>query len=439
MPEIIPLLICLEPYLPSTTLRHLRHVVFTMLCIPKRATMLGLSRWSEKGGSYRTIQRLYHSPINWLAIHWIFLKTHLVAPNKFYLLGGDEVVEAKAGKETYGVGRFYSGLAQRVIPSLSILALSLIDVEARQSYPLYVEQIMPKQVAQPEPLPQPKRPRGRPKGSKSHAKPAPVLSPLLQLLGSMIRAVHAQIAFLQVKHIVLDGNFGNYPSTWIVQQTGLHIISKMKRNAALYLPYDGAKPRRGQTPRYGDKLNYSQLPVSARVASRIEDDYQIDTYQLQVYHKDYPNLLTVVVLVKTHLTTGKRGHIVLFSTDLTLTAEQVLDYYSLRFQIEFNFRDTKQHWGLDDFMNVKQQAVNNAVNIAFFMVNFSQVILEPYRERDPLFSVLDLKAQFRAQRYLSETIKMLPETPDPHLISRIWRRLSRFGGIRTPQLDDFAT
>jgi Transposase DDE domain len=143
------------------------------------------------------------------------------------------------------------------------------------------------------------------------------------------------------------------------------------------------------------------------------------------------------VVVKTHLPTGKRGHIALFSTDLDLTVEQIVDYYSLHFQIEFNFRDTKQHWGLDDFMAVKPQAVNNAVNISFFIVNFSQVILEPYRERDPLFSVLDLKAQFRAPRYLAETIKMLPETPNPHLISRIWRRLSRFGSIRTPQLDDF--
>ena len=439
MSEIIPLLLCLAPHLSSTTLRQLHHVVFAMLCIPQRATVLGLSRWSEKGGSYRSLQRLYHTPFNWLEIHWVFLKTHLVSPDKVYLLAGDEVVEAKAGKKTHGVGRFYSGLAQRVIPSISVLALSLVDVESRQSYPLYVQQIIPQPMPETGSIPKVKRGRGRPKGSKSYAKPDPVLSPLLQLLGQMITAIHAQIAYLQVKHIVLDGNFGNYPSTWLVQQTGLQIISKMKRNAALYLPYSGPKPRRGQTPRYGDKLNYQQLPQQTRVASRIEGDYRIDTYQLQLYHKDYPDLLNVLVVVKTHLPTDKRGHIVLFSTDLNLTAEQIVDYYSLRFQIEFNFRDTKQHWGLDDFMTVKHQAVTNSINLAFFMVNFSQVMLEPYRQHNPDFSVLDLKARFRARRYLSETIKMLPETPEPHLISRIWRRLSSFGGIRTPQSHYFAS
>ena len=49
--------------------------------------------------------------------------------------------------------------------------------------------------------------------------------------------------------------------------------------------------------------------------------------------------------------------------------------YTMRFKIEFNFRDAKQYWGLEDFMNTKETAVTNAVNLAFFMVNFSSVWL----------------------------------------------------------------
>jgi putative transposase len=239
--------------------------------------------------------------------------------------------------------------------------------------------------------------------------------------------------------VVLDGKFGNYPSTWTVRQAGYHIISKMRHDAALYLPYTGAKPERGATSRYGDKLNYQQLPPESLVDSYVEDGYRFDTYHMHLFHKDYPDQLNVVVIVKTQLTTGKRGHVVLFSTDLDLSAEQIVDYYSLRFQIEFNFRDAKQYWGLDDFMNVSPQAVTNAINLAFLMTNLSHVMLQPYREHEPLLSILDLKAQFRAQRYLTETIKMLPEMPEPDLISRIWQRLARFGGIRTRPIHDFAT
>ena len=438
MSEIIPLLICLESYLSSTSLRHLRHVVFAMLCNPHRATMLGLSRWTESGGSYRTLQRFYHTPLNWVLIHWALLKTHRLKADGVYLLAGDEVVVDKAGKKTHGLGKFYSSLAQRVIPSVSVLALSVIDVTARQSYPLCVEQIMPvEKPAAPAP-PAPKRQRGRPNGSTSHAKAAPVLSPLLCLFQQMMTTIQAPIAHLQIKHVVLDGKFGNYPSTWTVRQAGYHIISKMRHDAALYFPYTGAKPERGATPRYGDKLNYQQLPSPALVDSYVEDGYRFDVYQMHLFHKDYPDRLNVVVIVKTHLATGRRGHVVLFSTDLDLSAEQIIDYYSLRFQIEFNFRDAKQYWGLDDFMNVSPQAVTNAINLAFLMINLSHVMLQPYREHEPLFSIIDLKAQFQARRYLTETIKMLPEMPEPDLISRIWQRLARFGGIRTRPTHDFA-
>jgi putative transposase len=361
----------------------------------------------------------------------MFIQTHLLSPDGDYILAADEVVVSKAGKKTYGVGRFYSGLAQRVIPSVSFLGISLIDVQQRCSYPVQVEQLLPQPKTTTLDDPRAKRPPGRPKGSKSYVKSPPQLTPQLLLLQRMIRRVQAHLGGITVKHIVLDGKFGNYPATWAVSQTDLHIISKMRHDAALYLPYSGPKPPRGATPRYGDKLNYAQLPTQYLVSSTIEDDYCIQIYQMTVYHKDYPDLLNVVVVVKTHRVTGKRGHVVLFSTDLNLTAAQIVDYYSLRFQIEFNFRDAKQHWGLEDFMNISPQAVTNAVNLSFLMVNLSHAMLKPYRVHDPAFSVLDLKARFRAHRYLSETIKLLPNPPDQHLISRIWQRLAALSSIRT--------
>ena len=438
MSEIIPLLFCLQPILTKTSLRQLRHVVFAMLCNPSQATMLGLSRWTEKGGSYRTLQRLYRTPIDWLAVHWLILKTHLLQSDRVYLLAGDEVVVSKSGKKTHGVGRFFSSIVQRPIASVSFMALSLIDVEARQSYPLCVEQIMPVAKSSDPKKPALKHKRGRPKGRKNYEKPKPVLSPLLCLFQDMLGKIELYLASLQVKHIVLDGKFGNYPSTWVVRDRGYHIISKMRHNAALYLPYDGAKPPRGSMSRYGQKLNYKALPQQHLHHTKCLNGYRIDTYHLHLYHKDYPDLLNVILVVKTHLTSGKRGHVVLFSTDLDLSPGQIVDYYSLRFQIEFNFRDAKQYWGLDDFMNTSQQTVTNAVNLAFLMVNLSQALLKPHREHDPNFSVRDLKAQFRARRYLAETIKMLPEIPEPDLISRIWQRLALFSGIRTRPIHDFA-
>jgi putative transposase len=438
MNDIVALLHCLAPYLSNTTIRQMKQIVCAVVCISDRVTMSSIARWAERGGSYRTIQRWYHTPLDWVTMLWSIVRIYLLEAEGEYLLAGDEVVMSKAGKATHGRGRFYSSLAQRPINSVSFMAVSLIDVQARRSYPLQVEQREPPVPAEKPVEPPRKRQRGRPKGSQNHAKPMPTLTPDLTLLQGMITAIVARIAPLTVKHIVLDGHFGNYPATYAVRETGLHLISKFRHDAALYLPYVGPKPRCGPTPRYGQKLNYNQLSPDALVHSMTDDAYRMDTFQLRVYHKSFSDALNVVVVVKTHLKTGKRGHVVLFSTDLDLTANQIVDYYSLRFQIEFNFRDAKQYWGLDDFMNVKPIAVTNAVNLAFLMVNLSAVMLKPYRDIHPDFSVLDLKAQFRARRYLDETIKMLPNPPGDDLVFRIWRRLTAFGGIHVRHPDRFA-
>ena len=78
----------------------------------------------------------------------------------------------------------------------------------------------------------------------------------------------------------------------------------------------------------------------------------------------------------------------------------------------------------------------NAANLAFFMVNFSAALRQS--EAAAHLSVLDLKAYFRAHRYLSETIKLLPDPPDEHLISRIWRRLARLSAIHARQSEPSA-
>ena len=42
---------------------------------------------------------------------------------------------------------------------------------------------------------------------------------------------------LQVTYFVFDGAFGHHEALRMVRQTGLHLISKLQYNSALYLPY----------------------------------------------------------------------------------------------------------------------------------------------------------------------------------------------------------
>ena len=136
-----------------------------------------------------------------------------------------------------------------------------------------------------------------------------------------------------------------------------------------------------------------------------------------------------MILVKTNLKTNARSHVILFSSDLTLSYDKIIDYYKLRFQIEFNFRDAKQFWGLEDFMNLGQTAVTNAANLSFFMVNLSHHLLAHFREDNPGSGIIDLKAYYRGLNYAREMLKMLPEQPEPILLAQIFAKLTSLGRI----------
>ncbi len=116
MPEIIALTHCLTPYLTKTTLRQMRVLILALLCISGRVTTLGLSRWAERGGSHRTLQRWFQTSIAWGELLWVVVKEHLVTGDGLYLLAGDEVVVSKAGKTTHGLGRFYLTLRSLPLP-----------------------------------------------------------------------------------------------------------------------------------------------------------------------------------------------------------------------------------------------------------------------------------------------------------------------------------
>lgn len=102
-------------------MRQMSHILPAIITMTGRVTMLGISRWTEKGGSYRTIQRFYTRAIPWALIFWLFVRQHLVQPGGTYLLAGDESVVTKSGKATFGLDRFFASLAGKVIPSLAFL------------------------------------------------------------------------------------------------------------------------------------------------------------------------------------------------------------------------------------------------------------------------------------------------------------------------------
>lgn len=425
-------------------------------------TMKNISRWAGLGCSYRTIQRFFASPHDWLQMNLLLLRTVLIGiPDAHrYVLAVDEVVEKKAGNRTWGVNWFYSSIAGRPIRSVSNHVMSLVDTEKENSFVLTHQQTTKSnkdsQKAKRQKRKSKKKPSkktkakssgqkkkgGRPKGSKNkqNVKQEGLLYQGFEALLSMV------VPFLLVlcphlKYVLGDGAYGNKTCCLIAREFGLELISKLNRNTGLYLPYQGRYSGRGRPRKYGDKLDYQNLEEQYLLSNNIESGIQTKVYQIPgVWTKKMPYLINVVIIVKTDLASGKSARVILFSTDLELKAEQIIKYYGLRFQIEFNFRDAKQYFGLADFKNTKQRQVENAVSLALFMDNISLILIEQAKDKwqQDNISIQDLKAYYRAEKYLRHILNTLEIPVDPILMHQDFADVFTIGAINRNNLSKMA-
>ncbi len=220
MLDIMIVLGCLGQCLDARVLRQLTRIIEAMLSMTGRVTMLGVSRWAGRGGSYRTVQRFFHTRINWWELQWGLIRCHLLDDDDVILIGGDDVVTTKSGKKTYGLDRFFSSIYGKQVPGLCFLCLSLISVKRRTSYPVMMEQHDEtlKEKATKEPKKTSSRTRGRPKGSKNQNRRAVELSPYLLFVQDTLKRLVLLIGDrIPAIYFVFDGAFGHNDALQMVR------------------------------------------------------------------------------------------------------------------------------------------------------------------------------------------------------------------------------
>jgi hypothetical protein len=119
----------------------------------------------------------------------------------------------------------------------------------------------------------------------------------------------------------------------------------------------------------------------------------------------------------------------LFSRDLPLSYARFIADDRLRFPLECHLRDAKQYGGLEDGMHVNARPVSPGAQLAMFMVHVSHALRRPMQAPWAAGRVPDLKAWFRGQKYVSETLQWLPEPPDPIFIDPGVSKMAELGRV----------
>lgn len=164
--------------------------------------------------------------------------------------------------------------------------------------------------------------------------------------------------------LLVGDNF--YGAARFVNEFKGHVLSHLKVTAVAYdFPEPVEKLGRGRPKKYGPKVQLRHF---------LDDSARLTSHSLMVYGKEqtietasFEGLLeghlrpVKIVLVK-----GLRDEqFLLFTTDRTLTNEQMVEYYAARFQIEIAFRELKQDVGAFTYRLQGQASFGRYLQIAF--------------------------------------------------------------------------
>jgi len=277
--------------------------------------------------------------------------------------------------------------------------------------------------------------KGRPKGSKNINRRDVKLSIFLEFVKDCLIEVKNLIgSFAQPIYFLFDGELGNNFGVQMAHRAGFFLISKLRHDAELYVEWDGEYSGRGRKRIYGMRLRPNAIPELFLQSITTENGVCTRIYHIpHARHKKFADAINVVIIHKTNVETGKIGHVILFCSDLELSWDKVFEYYCLRFQIEFNFRDAKQFWGLEDFMVVKDTQVHNSANLAMFMINVSYAAIKENGGMTGT-SVHDLKMWFLARKQALQVLKLCNGNPNGILIDDLIRQISIKRMVNSPKM-----
>ena len=293
--------------------------------LPGRPTYRHLARFGDR--CPHTHSRQASRPCDFAALNLAGLCA--VVPYAHELAwAGDSTFLPKSGRKLPGTGwRWHNGEG-RVAWGQQAEVLSVVDLKEHCSYPVHG-------CLQPA-----SAPRSRRRARRSRPPRAEVAA-MLALLDGALAVEHRP----DIDVFVGDGHYACEPMVKGLEARGLILVGKLRRDAALFVPWtEPPTGRPGRPRKYAGRFDRTRIGELPAVEPPDEDKR---LYHAQLYYKPFKQLLRVVfVLDADEDPAAVRKPTALFSTDPEMDPERMYRIYRDRFQIEFNFRDAKQHLGL---------------------------------------------------------------------------------------------
>lgn len=334
------------PGLAKPQRKFIAALLATILALRGRLNYRNLARYGDY--SERTYARQFQRPFPWLEFHAKTLQA-AVSPTHELIAAQDASFIPKSGKKTYGLDKFYNGCVGRPERGLEITTLAVVDVTQKGAYIAAVEQTPP--------VPE----------LKKEQADATRLDHAIQQMRTA-RPYLPQV----VNHLASDGWYAKKKYVDAVLAQGLHLVTKLRCDANMRFRYTGRRTgKQGRPKTYDGKVDWQDLSRFDKVdlsSLASEREPGIGVYTAELHHVTLKRWLRTVVIVW-RTADGKRHHAILATTDLKSAAADVLRRYQARFQLEFLFRDGKQHAGLTECQARNKEALDFHFNASLATVS----------------------------------------------------------------------
>ena len=298
---------------------------------------------------------------------------------------------SKSGKQTHGIGRFWSGCAQQLKHGLEILGIGLIDIDRKDCMSVKAVQ-----------TPSPK--------SLAECGVSMVKWYLISILNLRDKLIR------QSRYVVADAYFSVFDFANGLEEHGFHLLSRLRSDAAMMYLYTGGRTgKKGRPKDYDGMIDFKNLDMEKVEKVDIFPD-EGDFYTTIAYSKSLKRKVRLVVFQP------KEGKPILyFSTDTNMSARNVVEYYRTRFQIEFCYRDGKQYTGLCDCQARDFDKLDFAFNASLTAVNVAKVVIN---QEYPTFSIANFKSLLYNCYLTKRFFAVSGFRPNKSLNAQIFKELS---------------
>ena len=289
------------------------HIMMLFLSIRGRINFLQMARYGHmQESSYR---ENFKKEFDFKSFNTVLIQETM---SRDKILAFDPTFIPKSGKHTTGVGYFWSGCASRAELGLEFGGIGAVDIINNTAMHLIGNQTL----------------FWKEQGS------------LLDYYGVLIQA-HAPEMLAISKYLAADAYFAKRPFVEAVTQANMFLVTRLRKDAKMKYPYIHPKvKRRGRPTKFSGKVDVYNLDLQYFFPCIKEDDFIV--YEATIWVNAFKRWCRVAVVHYLNELGEIKSIKTFCSTDTSMSGIDLFLAYKARFQVEFLYRDGKQHVGLAD-------------------------------------------------------------------------------------------